>query len=362
MPWQSIRGHDTIVVRFRRALSQGRLASTFLFVGPPGIGKRTFALKLAQGLLCDRVPEERLDPCGECRSCHQVLALTHPDVHLVAKPPDKAFIPLKLLIGEDETRMREGLCYDLGAKAYSGRRKIAIIDDADYLNKEGANCLLKTLEEPPPRSILILIGTSVQRQLPTIRSRCQIMRFSPLSTADVQVLLMESRNCDDPAAAAQAAALSQGSLERAVLWCDEAVVDFRAQLLQLLSGRQADLTTGPKLMGQFVESAGKDSSSKRARLRLVVSFAVEYYRALLAQMTTGQPPTDPELRNAVTAGATWTAGGEAAAACLDVCLDAYANIDSNANPTTLIEWWLDELSQICRDQSWSRHSFAGPAA
>ena len=93
--------------------------------------------------------------------------------------------------------MREGLCYDIALKPYSGRRKVAIIDDADYLNKEGANCLLKTLEEPPPKSLLILIGTSEQRQLPTIRSRCQIVRFQPLPEQDVAELLLATGACED---------------------------------------------------------------------------------------------------------------------------------------------------------------------
>src|SRR2546423_15242501 len=106
MTGQSIRGHDRVVEKFRRALANGRLASTFLFVGPAGIGKRTFALKLAQGLLCERAPVERLEPCGECPSCHQVASLNHPDVELVSKPSDKAFIPLELLIGDAEHRMR----------------------------------------------------------------------------------------------------------------------------------------------------------------------------------------------------------------------------------------------------------------
>src|SRR5262245_51424166 len=126
MSWHSLRGHDRIVSQFRQALARGRLASTFLFVGPQGIGKRTFALTLAQGLLCERVAEERLDPCGECPSCHQVAALTHPDISLVAKPSDKADIPLRLLIGDKERRMQEGLLHDLSCKPYSGRRKVAI--------------------------------------------------------------------------------------------------------------------------------------------------------------------------------------------------------------------------------------------
>jgi len=338
-----LRGHENIWANFRRALARGRLASTFLFVGPAGIGKRTFALKLAQGLLCDRLPEETLDPCGECPSCRQVAAGTHPDVHVVARPPDKAFIPLKLLIGEDETRMREGLCYELGAKPYSGRHKIAIIDDADHLNKEGANCLLKTLEEPPPKSLLILIGTSEQRQLPTIRSRCQIVRFSPLAEKDVAELLVEQGLCDDAALARAAAAHGQGSLARAALWCDAGVVEFRRELIGLFSRPEIEQPAAAKLVSQFVDEAGKESAAKRQRMRLVVSLAEEFYRAVLVAKEAGVLPADAELAQAVTAALSWMPD-EAPAACLDVCLAAYEHIDANVNQATLIEWWLDEVS------------------
>jgi len=343
-----LRGHAKIAEQFRRALAQGRLASTFLFVGPAGIGKRTFALKLAQGFLCERVSEERLEPCGECASCRQVLAGSHPDVEVVSKPSDKAFIPVELFIGDAEHRMRAGLCYQIALKPYSGRRKVAIIDDADYLNKEGANCLLKTLEEPPPKSVLILIGTSLQRQLPTIRSRCQVVRFQPLATGDVAALLTERGLCDDSALARQAAAHSEGSLERALLWCDSRVVEFRRDLLGILSKGEPAQIEATKLIGQFVDEAGKDSAAKRQRLRLVISLAEEFYRGLLLFWTTSQAPSETELASAVSLAAAWAAGADAAAACLDVCLDAYSHVDANANQTTLIEWWLDELASVAR--------------
>src|SRR5688500_15969366 len=174
--WQGIEGHDGIVARFRRALEQGRLASTFLFVGPPGVGKRSFALALAKSLLCERRDEALLDPCGICPSCVQVEAGMHPDLYVLGLPEGKSSIPIKLLIGEEETRMREGLCYDISLKPFMGNRKVAIIDDADFLNRrEVANCLLKTLEEPPPKSVIILVGTSEGKQLPTIRSRAQLV-------------------------------------------------------------------------------------------------------------------------------------------------------------------------------------------
>ena len=116
MSWHGVCGHDGVVERFRRALARGRLASSFLFAGPEGIGKRTFALKLAQGLLCERRPEEALDPCEECPGCLQVAAGSHPDVALVSKPKDKSFLPLELLIGDKEHRMRQGLCRSIALK------------------------------------------------------------------------------------------------------------------------------------------------------------------------------------------------------------------------------------------------------
>jgi len=279
-----LRGHDLIFDRFRRTLRAGRLASTFLFVGPPGIGKRSFALQFAQGLLCDRRPEEALDPCGQCPACAQVLAVTHPDVVVVAKPSDKNYIPLELLIGDKDHRMREGLCHDISLKPFSGRRKVAVIDDADFLNQEGANALLKSLEEPPPRSLLILIGTSEQRQLPTIRSRCQVVRFSPLAESDVAELLVSTGSCSDEPLARRAAALSGGSLAKAIQWCDEDFLAFRATLYEQLSQRDYDLPPLAKAVTSFVETAGKDAAHGKATLVDLLGIggarAVKAYTAL----------------------------------------------------------------------------------
>lgn len=346
-----LRGHNSVLDRFRRTIRAGRLASTFLFVGPPGIGKRSFALQLAQGMLCERRPEEKLDPCGECPSCAQVLAGTHPDVVVVRKPADKNFIPLELLIGDKDHRMREGLCHDISLKPYSGRRKVAVIDDADYLNQEGANALLKTLEEPPPKSLLILIGTSEQRQLPTIRSRCQVVRFSPLAESDVADLLISTGECSDENIARKAASLSGGSLAKAIQWCDEAFLEFRAALFENLSQREYDLPPLAKTVTSFVESAGKEAAEKRARMREVLTMGLEFYEQLIAALSSASPATakDEALQKAVATTVRWWPGdAEAATYCVEICLDALSHVDANANLSALAEWWLDELSQTAR--------------
>lgn len=347
MTWQGIEGHDEVAERFRRMIARNRLASTFLFVGPAGIGKRSFAEKLAQALLCPHVDEKTLTPCGRCDACVQVVAHTHPDLMIIEKPPDKNFIPLAAFVGGDQRRMREGLCHDIALKPFMGGRKVVIIDDADYLNEESANCLLKTLEEPPPRSVLILIGTTAERQLPTIRSRAQTIRFHPLSPETVADILLARGLASDRRQAVRLAEFSEGSVRRAVELADEELWTFRRELLAALGSARLDSVALAGQLTRFVEAAGKDASSRRARARQVVGFAVDFYRQVLRALCSVAPEGDADLVRAVEkAAATWPFGAEAAAAAIDRSLEVLAHIDRNAYLPTLLECWLDEVARI----------------
>src|SRR5262249_17651493 len=150
MSWRRIRGHEALVQGFTQAWRRGRLAHGYLFSGPPGVGKRLFADELAKALLCEAPPACRLEACDRCAACTLVAAGTHPDFFAVSRPEDTNEIPIAV--------MRE-LCRGLTLKTARGRGKVAVLDDADDLNEESANCFLKTLEEPPPRSVFILVGT-----------------------------------------------------------------------------------------------------------------------------------------------------------------------------------------------------------
>ena len=347
MAWQGIEGHDAVVERFRRALRRGRLASTFLFVGPAGIGKRTFAEKLAKSLLCSEVPPRELAPCGQCTSCLQVASLTHPDLHVVEKPPDRSSIPLSLFVGDDAHRMREGLCHDIALKPFMGGRRVAIIDDADYLNEEGANCLLKTLEEPPPCSVLILIGTSSDKQLPTIRSRCQTIRFRPLARELVAEIMQSRGLAADGEGARRLAEFSGGSLQQAQELADEELWTFRQQLLLALARPRLESVLLAHSLNAFVDAAGKEASSRRARSRQLIAFAVDFHRQLLRAQSGLPAGGDAELIRAVEqARSTWPDGFDAAAGCIDRSLEALTHIDRNANQTTLLECWLDDLARV----------------
>ncbi len=281
-----------------------------------------------------------MEPCGHCPACQQVAARTHPDLELVAKPEDRSFIPVELFIGDREHRMREGLCHDIALKPFRGGRKVAIIDDADFLNQEGANCLLKTLEEPPPKSMIILIGTSEQRQLPTIRSRSQIVRFRPLPQETVARLLLSKGLVQEPETAARLAALSEGSMRRASELADEQLNEFRGALLSHLSQPEAD-SEFAKGVGPFVDQAGKEAPPRRARMVQLFSLAAEFYRQLMRALAGMPIEGDDVLVRAVRAAyEAWPGDEEAAAACLERCVEAQSQVLANANQATLIDCWL----------------------
>src|SRR6478752_7590210 len=250
--WRGIYGHDDVLERFRRILSSDKLASTYLFVGPPGVGKRRFALELARSLLCTENAEADLEPCGKCESCRMFAAGNHPDLETIGLPADKSTLPIEAFIGDREHRNQEGLCHRIGLRPFFGRRKVAIVDDADHFGIASANCLLKTLEEPPPSALLILIGTSPSRQLPTIRSRSQVVRFHGLDAETVANLLVESGAVPERQLAMRAANLSEGSVERALQLADPALWSFRDQLTSALTASPIESVRLARAVQAFV--------------------------------------------------------------------------------------------------------------
>lgn len=338
MAWQGLEGHDAVVERFVRAEAQGRLAGTYLFIGPPGVGKGCFALALARALVC-AAPRPGLLPCEACASCIQAAAGTHPDIDVVRKPDDRASIPLEAFIGDQQHRMREGLCWRLLLRPALGTRKVAVILDADHLLDEAANCLLKTLEEPPPGAVIILVGTALERQLPTIRSRCQTIRFGPLEQASIaRVIGREAELAGmqiDADRLAACVATCGGSLDRARLLIDPDLGGFRTTLLGLLGRRPLAGVELARETITIMEAAGKEAPARRARLRLAFDAAIEFYRAALRDDTTSRHG-DPVLGRAVEG---WNGDREAALEALGITLDAVDALERNANLTVLVDAW-----------------------
>ncbi|MFO0954607.1 MAG: DNA polymerase III subunit delta' [Isosphaeraceae bacterium] len=292
MSWSAVRGHDRVVAELRESMALGRFPHAFFFAGPEGVGKHTFARTLAQALLCERNPETSLDPCGACPSCLQVMAGTHPDVLQVERPEDKHELNVKVI---------RDLCVDLGLKPMHGHRRVAIVNDADDLNDEAANAFLKTLEEPPPGSVLILIGTSTELQLDTVLSRCRVVRFDPLSQEDLAGVLLQQGLANDPTEAERLAASAEGSVNRAKGLADPDFGVFRREIIDTLSGpRGFDAVALQSRLGAFVKEAGKERMDQRGRARLLFVELSRFFRGLLWQTAGLEPPSpDPDDRRAI---------------------------------------------------------------
>lgn len=324
--WQTIKGHDAIVEQFRQTLAAGRLATTYLFVGPEGIGKRTFAWQLGKALLCTVHDAAILNPCGCCESCVLADAGTHPDLHLVERHAGTKFLKVEQFIGPQERRNQEGLCHDISLRPMLGRRRMAIIDDADWFTPESANCLLKTLEEPPPGAVIILVGTSRSRQLPTILSRAQVVRFRPLPDDAVRDLILAGGLVQNPAAAEQLASRSQGSLALARQLVDEGLWQMRDRFVAQWQSGELDALRLAREVDEFINAAGKEADARRQRFRQLLHLVAARLGESLRQLA-----AEGRL-----AGATLAA--------IDRCLEAEEQLDRNANQSTLLESWIDDLT------------------
>ena len=257
LSWQRVKGHDDLVAAFARAVVRAGLRHAYLFTGPPGVGKRLFALQLAKTLLCESPPEGRFDSCDYCVSCRLLDAGTHPDFFQVARPEDKQELPIDT--------MRQ-LSEDLSRKPARGGRKITIVYDADDFNDASANSFLKTLEEPAPHSLLILIGTNADLQLPTIRSRCQEIPFAPLPEATVRQLLAADSELDS-SLLTRLSRLGEGSPGLARELAEPELWTFRRQLFDSLTRPDAESPALGTKFWELVEEAGKDSGAQRRRRR-----------------------------------------------------------------------------------------------
>ena len=160
MSFKDLTGQREVADRLARSLRQGRLAHAYLLVGPRGSGKEAVARTLAQALNCERLEH---DACGQCPSCQLIAKDKHPDIHWV-KPESKSRRIRVEQIRDFESVVR--------LRPNQARLKVGILLDADCLIEAAANAFLKTLEEPPPRTILLLLTAEPQRLLPTILSRC----------------------------------------------------------------------------------------------------------------------------------------------------------------------------------------------
>jgi DNA polymerase-3 subunit delta' len=336
--WKRVRGHEAQVKAFERAVRRNRLAHAYLFVGPAGIGKRLFAQELAKALLCEGDTGGRVEACDRCAACALVEAGTHPDCFTVSRPEEGHELPIGA--------MRE-LSRNLSLKPSRGHGKVAILDDADDLNDASANCFLKTLEEPPPRSVLILVGSSSERQLATIVSRCQVVRFAPLPEELVAEVL-RGQEIEDAGVVARLARLSGGSPGQALALADPALWEFRRTLLEGLARPRPDSVALGQALQHFVEEAGKESSAQRRRAGLVLRLLIEFLDDVLRVRLGGAPRLAEQGDQPLVQALAKRGDPERLLEVLERCLEGDAQIDRRVQLVLVLEGLLDSLGQQLR--------------
>jgi DNA polymerase-3 subunit delta' len=251
-----VRGHERVRAILARALQRDRVPPSMLFAGPDGVGKKTLALAVAQALLCERAPAA--EPCGACRTCRRVAAASaaahladlreqadrHPDEDVWRNfrlHPDLVLAEGWWLTrtgrprSEPEIRVDQvrDLIGEVTGAPFEARRRVFVIDDAHTMNEAAQNALLKSLEEPPPRSHVVLVSGAPLGLRQTIRSRCQLLRFGPLPRPTVAGALRDGEGLDEEEAGLRAA-VAGGSLGTALRLSSEDYRELREALVGLL--------------------------------------------------------------------------------------------------------------------------------
>lgn len=284
MAFKDIAGNARIKRILKLAFERGRVPHSVIFAGPEGVGRREMALTLAKTLNCRALTA---DSCDECPSCRTIDAGTHPDVMVLTVEVQK----LKV----EQTELVKQMAY---LRPMTGRRRVFIIDDAKDMTPEASNSLLKVLEEPPAFAHIVLLTDSPHFLLPTIRSRCQTLAFSPIGREEIEEILRE-RDVS-PEQARILALLVDGNLERALeLDWDEvrALKDEAWGSFEALSS--ADRSS------QFLERFGSVPKAAQEEFGRVLEIFSSFVRDILLLRLGGDPALllnpdfDERLRDAV---------------------------------------------------------------
>jgi len=223
MSFADIRDQDVPVKLLRNTIERGRIPHGLLFWGPGGVGKRLAAVEMAKAVMCQ---DPGRDACDTCLSCRKVVSGNHPDLAVVAPRKKSRIIDVETVETINELA---------SLRPYESAWRVFIIQDADRMGIPAQNHLLKTLEEPPGRSLFMLITELPGALLPTTRSRCQRLRFGTLAPETVKALLQRERPEVSPARAEAIASLAQGQMSRALDLVDSDKRDVVLNVAQRLN-------------------------------------------------------------------------------------------------------------------------------
>jgi DNA polymerase-3 subunit delta' len=279
-----LRGQQAALSSLQAALSSGAVPHAYLFSGPDGVGKELAASGLAKALLCRQKPNEG---CGECDDCGRIERRSHPDVFWVL--PEEVAVSRGLLGRSDisgtpsrdiKVEQVRKLSERLSLRALEGGAKVSILVEADRLNPQAQNALLKTLEEPPPQTFIVLLTSAPDRLLPTLRSRCSPLKFRPLSN-EIIAEAVKAANAAGAENAFAIAAMSGGSMGRALSW-DADAFSHRKQLVADFEALRWDNLTQ---VVQFAETYGASREEAESAALLLLAWLAD---VILARA--GHPP------------------------------------------------------------------------
>ena len=330
MRFADLIGHARTVARLRQVAARERVPAALLLHGPTGLGKRAIADAFATRLVCESPLDG--DACGTCAQCTRAARGVHPDLRIVERDEERRDIRVE--------QIRELLRW-LTLQPLMANRKVAIVENAHQLNEHGQNALLKTLEEPPGASVIILTAPAAALLLPTWRSRCQLTRVDALPLDDV-VRVLEARGLAAERAR-QLAPLAEGAPGR--------VIDLDGDAAS--AARDAVLETLPALAGLSAPDVSRLAQELgRDRIETALASILAFYRDVLEQALLGEQHA---LRNPDAAGSV-----RAAAARLPVPLvlrhleavcATIAAVERNANRTLALEALLLGLRDTERERS-----------
>ena len=271
-----IVGHSWAVEHLGRSIRNDRVSHAYLLAGPARIGKGTFALRFAQALVCERRDG---DPCQACRACRRVLHGNHPDVRRISlatqaagqKPDEARSRELRIDTVRDWQR-------DIDLRPFEAERRVFILDDADKLTDQAANAMLKTLEEPPPYAVLILVAQGSGDLLPTIISRCRVLRLRPIPRPEIATAI-QARYTLPPGEAEVLAAWSGGRIGWAIAALEqpEIVEQQQERLGSLVELRSASAAVRLK----WAEERAKEYRSDQAAVHDYLLLWQSWWRDVL---------------------------------------------------------------------------------
>lgn len=271
MSVKDILSQNHIIGSFRNAISKGRLSHAYIFAGQKGTGRSSFAKELSKTIFCQN-KQNNVDHCGKCHSCKRIANNNHPDIHWIVLGENDKFIKIESI--------RE-LQHYVKLSPIESDHKVFIIKDADRMNEEASNCLLKTLEEPTLNTNIVLISNSLMQLKETIRSRCQIIKFLPVPIKIVKEQLLNKYNTGEKEAE-WASRFCGGSIGNAIELVSNKSYERNAHIIKLVSELNTDdnFTYAEEFIVSYLSECGS-SEEKRRILKDLFECMLLYYRDLL---------------------------------------------------------------------------------